>query len=112
MASETFGLYFIVQLPSGYIPVSTEKFIWDSLLKCLSTWSSDSSGRGASPPLLSAAGTRGSLPFAFAHSLILGSSGTRNPSLPFLPISERRGSSQNACLNLRFGFWDAASSIS
>ena len=37
IASETFGLYFIVQLPRGYMPSSTEKFICESLLKCLNT---------------------------------------------------------------------------
>jgi len=64
-------------------------------LKCLRTSSSESSGRLTSF-LLRLSGTRA---FPLAHSSIFGSEGGTYPILPFPPSSERRGSSQNACLN-------------
>ncbi len=43
--SLTTGLYFIVQLPRGYVPDETEKFICDRRVKWRMTWSSETSGR-------------------------------------------------------------------
>jgi hypothetical protein len=43
--SQTFGLYFIVQLPSGYKPRSTPKFSCDKRVKWRITSISETSGK-------------------------------------------------------------------
>ena len=94
--SETLGLYFIVQLPRGYMPSSTEKFICERRLKCLRTCSSESSG-SSTDWRLTDRGTweAGSL----NREAIFGSRGTARPVLPGLLSSLIRGSFQKAWLN-------------
>jgi hypothetical protein len=44
------GLYFMVHEPSGYMPLSTPKFHWDSLVKWRTTSSSERSGKSGPSP--------------------------------------------------------------
>jgi hypothetical protein len=51
------GLYFMVHEPSGYMPLSTPKFHWESLVKWRTTSSSERSGKsGPSPTSASSSG--------------------------------------------------------